>query len=312
MESLADLLPALQRLDAMLERAVKAAEASFGPEAVKDAYRGLYISPEDAERMLQRRPCEPLLGVSDDAAEPESPQAAAPESRLGWLAGGYGLNRFDVDVVLLALAPELDLRYSRLYAYLQDDVTRKRPSVDLALNLLCASADERLDHTASTLMALVELLVEIGLIDQNELEQRRSEIAVNLRRSFVARGMTVAVHESGFSKYALIDAVKIDCDDRLHLCRAACCRLSFALSREDLDEGALRWDFRAPYMVARGENGYCAHIDRRSCRCTAYDQRPVTCRGYDCSSDDRIWRNFEKKEINPNVQDPGWPDWVEG
>ena len=46
--------------------------------------------------------------------------------------------------MLIALAPELDLRYERLYAYLQDDVTRKRPSVDLALNLLCPSAAVKL------------------------------------------------------------------------------------------------------------------------------------------------------------------------
>ena len=45
---------------------------------------------------------------------------------------------------MIALAPELDLRYERLYAYLQDDVTRKRPSVDLALNLLCPSAAVKL------------------------------------------------------------------------------------------------------------------------------------------------------------------------
>jgi hypothetical protein len=46
------------------------------------------------------------------------------------------LSAFDVDLILLALAPKLDLRYERLYAYLQDDVTRTWPSVDLALNLL--------------------------------------------------------------------------------------------------------------------------------------------------------------------------------
>ena len=39
---------------------------------------------------------------------------------------------------------ELNPRYGRLYAYLQDDVTRKRPTVDLILNLLCSSAEERL------------------------------------------------------------------------------------------------------------------------------------------------------------------------
>ncbi|ABG51415.1 AAA ATPase [Trichodesmium erythraeum IMS101] len=36
--------------------------------------------------------------------------------------------------MLIALAPEIDLRYDRLYAYLQDDFTSKGSSVDLALN----------------------------------------------------------------------------------------------------------------------------------------------------------------------------------
>jgi AAA+ superfamily predicted ATPase len=54
------------------------------------------------------------------------------------------LSVFQVGCLLIALAPELDLRYERLYAYLQDDVTRKRPSVDLALNLLCRDAADRL------------------------------------------------------------------------------------------------------------------------------------------------------------------------
>jgi hypothetical protein len=47
--------------------------------------------------------------------------------------------------LLICLAPEIDLRYERLYAYLQDDVTRKRPTVDLALNLLCFSLEAKLE-----------------------------------------------------------------------------------------------------------------------------------------------------------------------
>ena len=147
-EQLAGLLPALKRLDALLERAVQGAEASFGPEAAKDACRGLYISPDTVERLLQRQPGEPLLWPGADTAQSGLPQAAVPESRLGWLARVYGLSPFDVDVLLLALAPELDLRYSSLYAYLQDNVTHKRPSVDLALNLLCSTADEKLERRA--------------------------------------------------------------------------------------------------------------------------------------------------------------------
>jgi AAA+ superfamily predicted ATPase len=72
----------------------------------------------------------------------------AESTRLAWLAQAFDLSPFDVDLILIALAPELDLRYERLYAYLQDDVTRKRPSVDLALNLLCPDAVAKLDRRA--------------------------------------------------------------------------------------------------------------------------------------------------------------------
>ena len=41
------LLPALQRLDHLLERAVAAAQAAYGSQAAVDLYRGLYISAED-------------------------------------------------------------------------------------------------------------------------------------------------------------------------------------------------------------------------------------------------------------------------
>ena len=82
--------------------------------------------------------------------------------RMGWELGGFrgsrqlsdglrrafGLSSFDLDVCVMALAPEIDLRYQRLYAYLQDDVTRKYPSVDLALNLLCRSQDDKLARRA--------------------------------------------------------------------------------------------------------------------------------------------------------------------
>ena len=64
--------------------------------------------------------------------------------RLDSLARLFDLTPFDVDALLICLAPEIDLRYERLYAYLQDDVTKKRPSVDLVLNLLSPSFEAKL------------------------------------------------------------------------------------------------------------------------------------------------------------------------
>jgi len=65
-------------------------------------------------------------------------------SRLEQLAAAFDLDQFEADVFLVCLAPALDLRYERVYAYLQDDVTRKRPSINLVLDVLGETGPRRL------------------------------------------------------------------------------------------------------------------------------------------------------------------------
>ena len=133
-----DLFSALQHIDQILEVAISKAQIAYGPEAATDAYRGLYINPKNVTQLLNRPPGLPLF------ASQVEPQAVSPNSRLGWLQQAFELSAFDLDVMLIALAPEVDLKYERLYAYLQDDVTRKRPTVDLVLNLLCPTPADKL------------------------------------------------------------------------------------------------------------------------------------------------------------------------
>lgn len=93
-----------------------------------------------------------------------------------------------------------------------------------------------------------------------------------------------------------IDELPIPCRELLHLCEAKCCRLTFALNTQDLDEGMIRWDYARPYWILqRAEDGYCAHNVPDSCTCDAYDYRPAPCREFDCRGDPRIWTDFEKR-----------------
>jgi len=62
---------------------------------------------------------------------------------LPQLAHIFGLTPFELQVVIICLAPELNRKYDKLFAYLQDDVTRKKPSVDLVLNLVGHSQIDR-------------------------------------------------------------------------------------------------------------------------------------------------------------------------
>lgn len=134
-----ELLAALRVLDELLELALVQADGLYGPDAAVDPHRGLYVTRDEAETLLDREPGIPALQLP---AARRAPGDVAP--RIRQLAEEFGLDAFDEWLVLIAVASDLDLRYERLYGYLQDDVTRRRPTVDLALTLLCATAEEKL------------------------------------------------------------------------------------------------------------------------------------------------------------------------
>jgi AAA+ superfamily predicted ATPase len=141
---LQELQQALKRLDGRLACAVIAAEQVYEVSPGSDPYRGLYISPDEIARLLACHPNELKLMTSDGMDHKLFPE----NGRWFWLRDTFGLSDLDVEVILIALASEIDLRYERLYAYLQDDVTRKRPTIDLCLNLLCDSADSKTSSQA--------------------------------------------------------------------------------------------------------------------------------------------------------------------
>jgi Fe-S-cluster containining protein len=160
----------------------------------------------------------------------------------------------------------------------------------------------KLLESASFLYALVELLTDKGLVELDELEEKKREVATRLLESFLDRGMGVAMQADERDKYTFAETVEIDCENRVDLCKAACCRMSFALSQQDVEEGVIKWDLGRPYLIAQDSEGYCRHLDRESSCCTVREQRPLPCRGYDCRKDERVWLDFEKRIVNPDLE----------
>lgn len=109
----------------------------------EDDLRGLYIPDAEADRLL------------GDEAEDFS---AAQEQRLAALTAACGLSPLEEGIVRLCLAAETRPGTERLIAYAQDDVSRRRPRVELGLRLL---ADDP--------------LTELGLFDE-QLPLRRHRI----------------------------------------------------------------------------------------------------------------------------------------
>ncbi|MGW8954729.1 ATP-binding protein [Streptomyces sp. NPDC055709] len=166
-DGLAHLLSRLSLLQRRVFRAVSARMDSNSYET-PDPLRGLYVSDE-AVAWLCRNPALPLPEDPQeldwlDGCEKEADAAEARGMRLPLreLSVRFGLSALDVDVLLIALAPELDPRYERFYGYLHDDVNRRYATMALALRLCGLPAHDgasraRLEHGPLVSTGLVRL-----------------------------------------------------------------------------------------------------------------------------------------------------------
>ena len=138
----ASLIHVLRRLE-LIEARVRAAVArrrTTDPET-DDRFRGLYISQAHVDRLLAEKsaPPPPDAGAAqardDIEATADAAERAGADPRLRRLARNFRLDEIDIELLLIAMAPDVDARFERLFGYLQDDVSRRRASVGLGLEL---------------------------------------------------------------------------------------------------------------------------------------------------------------------------------
>jgi winged helix domain-containing protein/ATPase family protein associated with various cellular activities (AAA) len=114
---------------------------SLGGDAASTSPAGA-AQDVDSELLLQR-----LVDNAREARADLDARSAAgnPDggSPLDRIAGDFDLSTMDRNILLVACAPDLEPRFETLYAYVQDDVTRRRPTIGLALKLLCSDSAER-------------------------------------------------------------------------------------------------------------------------------------------------------------------------
>lgn len=156
-------------------------------------------------------------------------------------------------------------------------------------------------ETSSFLFALIELLDEKGILTIQELDERKKKVAERLVKKFVESGLGLMYQDPEEDKYSFEKDPYVDCKSRVHICKAICCKLPFALSKQDVKEGIIRWEFARPYLIAHADDGYCVHLDRTSYECTVREHRPLPCRGFGCQDNERwhVWNDFDSFELNP-------------
>lgn len=163
------LMDELNRLDMMLMQLI----SRKGQGSADDPLKGLYITESEADALLGGK----VAGGEDqqsrqsgqgqraqrsrDEVVKDTEKVRAAESdirkkvkrsleagsslRLCRLERVFTLDQLEHDTVIICAAAELDTKYEKIYGYLQDDMTRRSPTLGLVLDLLCSTPEEKLE-----------------------------------------------------------------------------------------------------------------------------------------------------------------------
>jgi Fe-S-cluster containining protein len=202
----------------------------------------------------------------------------APVTRADFERALRHLNLSDIDL------RDAVLQLAARFVALTDELTRRIDHVEPEP----AAPNTPATPTTQT----VEWNVNAGLADALR----------NVRVGDAAQPTRVSIDLDPTDKYT-VENESPPCEELFHLCKARCCRLTYSLSTQDLDEGVIRWDYGQPYLIRqRASDGYCVHNDPATGGCTVHANRPRVCRSYHCRDDHRVWIDYDKRIPAPHFE----------
>ncbi|MEC4675488.1 MAG: ATP-binding protein [Nitrospirota bacterium] len=171
----------------------------------QDATKGFFVTEEEVLSILQSsagmesmKMNAPEIDSIGRTVEEVSSEIAAKISNTGSnaeffplvrLSRIFGLTPFELGALIIAIAPEIDRRYERIYGYFNDDITKKAPSVDLVFDLLCPDTRDKM--AAWRFFSQDAPLLYFDLIHLTDAQKEGGSLSVGFRideriKSFIA------------------------------------------------------------------------------------------------------------------------------
>jgi hypothetical protein len=214
--ALRDLQIRLKALHRALRSAVARQSIRPNPGAEEQAVSQLCVTPEDAEAMLieldalsQAAPELGALAMPTDLERRQleelrqTVQAQEVWLPIERLKLECSLSDFEIDVVLLCAASEMDRGYARLFGYIVDDMNRQAPSIELFCRLGLPGLPERLARR--NLLGRSGRLRRCGLLRASEESSMPARTQLALSEGVIERLTQPGTWRDRFYDSAVID-----------------------------------------------------------------------------------------------------------
>ena len=114
----------------------------------------------------------------------------------------------------------------------------------------------RMNEIESFLYGTIDLLIQEGVLSEKTIQERVKQLQeeMQLRNETINAGVALRIDANNQTEEK---KETINCAERIHLCKAVCCQLNFALNTEEIESGKVKWDMGRPYFIRQEKDCYC-------------------------------------------------------
>lgn len=177
-----------------------------------------------------------------------------------------------------------------------EELERQTEKGNLFTHTVLTNQIVRQNESDAFLFGLIDYLTQKGVVIPDDLEKYIFSVkneAIDKKEN-AKLGVAIRVD----AEDEATQFIPVNCEERLPICKAVCCKLSFALSIKEIEEGEIKWELGKPYHIRHQSNGYCCHLKNEDNKCSIYEKHPSVCKKYSCANDKRIWVDFDKIILN--------------
>lgn len=179
---------ALNRLDILIHREILRLRTRY--QLSLDEFRGLYVSDKQVDEIILSSSVQENDSVNVVESKGEVFQSRKicfdelnKDKHWRFLCEKYQLSIVEQEILLIAFVPELDQKYETLFAYLNNDVTRKYPTLDLFIRF-SEKSESQLCRAA---LSDYSKLYRLGLLSKFEHGNSSYELQSGVYLSVVLR-----------------------------------------------------------------------------------------------------------------------------